>query len=92
LEAHVLELKIAPWYQGFECFADDRRRVFETCRERTAVDVVELLGEEPLVFCVVYFELTIGWDTSSFRGALETKWKRGAYNAGWIRDKSVPIT
>ena len=41
---------------------------FEAGCEGAAVDVVEVVGEEPWVFCVVDFKVAVGWDTGLSAG------------------------
>jgi hypothetical protein len=68
------------------------------------VDVVELLGEDPFIFCIINFEAAVGRDTkrvliysisvqklSKFRGC-GRQGMEGTNKAGWIGLKSVPNT
>jgi hypothetical protein len=57
LEAHVLEFEIATREEGFVGLGYDGWRVFKAGCEGAAVDVVELLGKDPFIFCIVDFEL-----------------------------------
>lgn len=58
------------------------------------MDVVEWLAVEPFIFCVVDFEVTVGWDTGRVR--MDRKWntesRRARYYDGWIGLRSLPVT
>ena len=59
-----MQLKVAAWSKCVEGFADDGWWVFETCCQGAAVDVVEFLGEDPFVFCVVDLKAAVLRNTS----------------------------
>lgn len=59
LEVKILHLEIPAGPQIFEGFAKDILWRLETGCASTAVDVIEGMGEEPLVFGIVDLELTV---------------------------------
>ena len=59
----VLELEITSWAKVIEGRLYDVEMWSETGSEGSSVDIVELLGEVPWVFCVVNYELTVWWNT-----------------------------
>jgi hypothetical protein len=79
-----LHLKITTWSERIIGFLKNGARVFETGQEHTAVNIVKLLAEIPLVFCVVDPEAAVLRNTSllenHFRGSGTESHTRGA---GW---------
>jgi len=60
-----LEFVVPSWSEGFESFTENSGMIFETRNKSTAVDVVELLLEDPLIFCIVNFKTAVGGDALS---------------------------
>jgi hypothetical protein len=64
----VLEFEVAAWTREVEGGFYHGHVRFEAGCEGAAVDVVEVVGEEPWVFCVVDFKVAVGWDTGLSAG------------------------
>lgn len=60
-----LHFQITSWIQGIERLPEYLLGLFKTGCARTAVDVVERVGEEPLVLGVIYLELAVLRDARS---------------------------
>jgi len=55
------------------------------------VDVVEFLREDPLIFCVVYFELQVCRNAETVSNMRRVEIYLTHYS-GWMSERSVPIT
>jgi len=65
---------------------------FETGDEGAAVDIVEGLGEQPIVFCIADFEAAVCWNATGRKLVLNRAGRELTDYSGWMGLKSVPTT
>jgi hypothetical protein len=82
-----LELKISSRCKVVEDGVYNGAVVFEAAEQGAAVNEVEFLGEEPLVFYVVYLETAVWWDTlNHFEPVIEDRHRMGGEKGAFILD------
>jgi hypothetical protein len=61
-EDWILELEVTTWFETLESLSEDGSWIFETGKDSPAVDIIEFLTENPLIFCIINLETAIWRD------------------------------
>jgi hypothetical protein len=94
LNRDVLHLEVGAGKERVVRLSEDAPVVFEAREECAAVDEVELLREDPLVFGIFDFKLAVWRACFLGNAANEGVWNLecASYKAGWMGLRSVPMT